>query len=224
MEMMYSTKELGFAVCAGKSSYTDLTVFMPKCSGCQQVWYCNAECQRAHWKDHKQLCRLLTEDNASALANLGKSFTKIAEKWVYQNKRFLDDMASLVIKRELESSHLLQFWCDFSRSKGRAEDNLVAVESTEAVPLAFYVATEPQLAEHQRTMLDKPRRVGVVMNIYNADEPNAEKLISFTTADAGNVYPGSLEQLIAGINSGEMLRKYALNEAEKARRKVSAIS
>eukprot|EP00741_Cyanophora_paradoxa_P015327 tig00000194_g14795.t1 len=30
-----------------------------KCSGCKQVWYCSAECQKAAWKEHKPRCREL---------------------------------------------------------------------------------------------------------------------------------------------------------------------
>lgn len=26
------------------------------CSGCEQVVYCSAECQRKHWIDHKKAC------------------------------------------------------------------------------------------------------------------------------------------------------------------------
>ena len=29
------------------------------CSACRQVHYCSAECQKKHWKSHKQACRLL---------------------------------------------------------------------------------------------------------------------------------------------------------------------
>lgn len=27
-----------------------------KCSKCKQVYYCNVECQRKHWKEHKEMC------------------------------------------------------------------------------------------------------------------------------------------------------------------------
>ena len=32
---------------------------MKKCSGCRVAAYCNPECQYAHWKDHKFLCKLV---------------------------------------------------------------------------------------------------------------------------------------------------------------------
>ena len=30
---------------------------LPKCTQCSQAYYCNAECQRKHWKKHKPVCR-----------------------------------------------------------------------------------------------------------------------------------------------------------------------
>ena len=30
---------------------------LPKCTQCSQAYYCNADCQRKHWKKHKTVCR-----------------------------------------------------------------------------------------------------------------------------------------------------------------------
>ena len=30
---------------------------LPKCDQCSQAYYCNADCQRKHWKQHKPVCR-----------------------------------------------------------------------------------------------------------------------------------------------------------------------
>ena len=30
---------------------------LKKCSGCHTVRYCGADCQRAHWPDHRRTCR-----------------------------------------------------------------------------------------------------------------------------------------------------------------------
>ena len=30
---------------------------LPKCTQCTQAYYCNADCQRKHWKKHKPVCR-----------------------------------------------------------------------------------------------------------------------------------------------------------------------
>lgn len=33
-------------------------VVLSKCGGCKEISYCSIECQRADWKNHKQLCKL----------------------------------------------------------------------------------------------------------------------------------------------------------------------
>ena len=38
---------------------------LPKCTQCSQAYYCNADCQRKHWKKHKPVCRA----TVAALAN-----------------------------------------------------------------------------------------------------------------------------------------------------------
>ena len=30
-----------------------------KCTGCRQIYYCNRECQKKHWKKHKPECKAL---------------------------------------------------------------------------------------------------------------------------------------------------------------------
>ena len=30
---------------------------LPKCSQCGQAYYCNADCQREHWRKHRPVCR-----------------------------------------------------------------------------------------------------------------------------------------------------------------------
>lgn len=45
---------------------TALTGGAPICASCRVVHYCNRECQRAHWKVHKQTCSKPTMDVAGA--------------------------------------------------------------------------------------------------------------------------------------------------------------
>ena len=42
---------------------------LPKCRQCSQAYYCNADCQRKHWKTHKPVCR-------AALAALARRATR----------------------------------------------------------------------------------------------------------------------------------------------------
>ncbi len=30
-----------------------------KCAGCRQIFYCRRECQKKHWKKHKNECKVL---------------------------------------------------------------------------------------------------------------------------------------------------------------------
>lgn len=39
----------------GKMSARDAGA-LKKCARCRAVWYCNAECQKSHWKVHKKVC------------------------------------------------------------------------------------------------------------------------------------------------------------------------
>jgi hypothetical protein len=34
---------------------------LKKCASCQGVRYCSTQCQKAHWKQHKELCKELSE-------------------------------------------------------------------------------------------------------------------------------------------------------------------
>ncbi|KAF7322248.1 MYND-type domain-containing protein [Mycena chlorophos] len=63
------------------------------CSECKIARYCSRECQRSHWKAHKNLCKVLTEDakkgpkfEADALRN-GRGYVSQAalRKWYYDN-------------------------------------------------------------------------------------------------------------------------------------------
>ena len=38
------------------------TMKLSNCSACQRVQYCSGECQKADWKTHKPICKLITED------------------------------------------------------------------------------------------------------------------------------------------------------------------
>ena len=39
---------------------------MFKCSQCRSVLYCNKECQKAHWKDHKKVCKKKSRGSETA--------------------------------------------------------------------------------------------------------------------------------------------------------------
>ena len=62
---------------------------LPKCRQCEQAFYCNADCQRKHWKKHKRVCRAAVaalarrahrERLARAVREKGKDKVKGAEE------------------------------------------------------------------------------------------------------------------------------------------------
>jgi hypothetical protein len=44
-----------------KCSYCGMTGIIKKCSGCNEAYYCDAECQRNGWATHKPICRKLNQ-------------------------------------------------------------------------------------------------------------------------------------------------------------------
>jgi hypothetical protein len=48
-------------MCGHKEQLGTEEARMKRCSKCKDVWYCNAECQTADWKEHKGRCKVLKE-------------------------------------------------------------------------------------------------------------------------------------------------------------------
>jgi hypothetical protein len=52
--------------CAACSKVSDKLLC---CAACTSVWYCNAECQKQHWKKHRKSCKTLKEGVKAAKAD-----------------------------------------------------------------------------------------------------------------------------------------------------------
>ena len=59
------------AACGAKKS-KDGTA-LKRCSGCQMVWFCGAVCQRAAWKNHKQVCKSTSGKKSSTTSSKKRS-------------------------------------------------------------------------------------------------------------------------------------------------------
>ena len=53
------------------------------CSGCRQVSYCSKECQRNHWKSHKQICRHLQGSNER---NINMMYENLVERFMIDQR------------------------------------------------------------------------------------------------------------------------------------------
>ncbi|RDX49840.1 hypothetical protein OH76DRAFT_1403392 [Lentinus brumalis] len=47
----------GLAMLYACSWCSTRTVIVRRCSGCEDAWYCDSHCQRAHWPKHRLVCR-----------------------------------------------------------------------------------------------------------------------------------------------------------------------
>ena len=55
-------QDLDIVRCAGCNEvYEDKKLL--KCGGCRKVYYCSKECQKLHWKSHKELCSVISSNN-----------------------------------------------------------------------------------------------------------------------------------------------------------------
>ena len=48
--------------CTDLSGVSELAAASKACSGCKVVRYCSRACQVAHWKQHKELCKRLQQE------------------------------------------------------------------------------------------------------------------------------------------------------------------
>ena len=53
------------AVCStcGRQPHPSSDAPLKRCTACRAVWYCNAKCQRMHWKEHKAFCKKSSDNN-----------------------------------------------------------------------------------------------------------------------------------------------------------------
>ena len=58
-ESMAAAPSIAKTLCAACGKFSKAGDKPKKCSACRSVSYCNAICQKAHWKDHKLVCKKL---------------------------------------------------------------------------------------------------------------------------------------------------------------------
>jgi radical SAM protein with 4Fe4S-binding SPASM domain len=72
-QFYYELVALAMMLSVDKSTNSQVrsTTKLRQCSACKKVYYCSAECQKAHWKVHKADCK--KEQALQTLAALAKT-------------------------------------------------------------------------------------------------------------------------------------------------------
>ena len=65
-----------------------------RCSRCQKVWYCSAECQRFDWKKHKPVCD--SEFQMSQYELHKKAFDAVVQKYKLDTEEKSSEIAELL--------------------------------------------------------------------------------------------------------------------------------
>lgn len=74
-----------FPICPWSSTSCKSSVYssrkrLLKCSGCQYVYYCNRDCQRESWTDHKQECNNLRRVSPRIVPDAARLLARIIFK------------------------------------------------------------------------------------------------------------------------------------------------
>lgn len=124
-----------------KFSPSDPNIFLRSCSGCKSVYYCDANCQKSDWKQHKLCCLSARDSKKIVSQELGIDFSDYADKWRQQHYLAISTLAKLTVNDNLAESHALVLFCDYNTNCGRSKLNFIRVERIESVSLQFLRVT-----------------------------------------------------------------------------------
>ena len=194
-------------------SSPDPTVILLACGQCKNVYYCNKDCQKAHWKTHKRCCMTSHDQKAIVSANLGADFSDYADKWRKQHMVAIATIASLVVTPLLIETHALMLFCDYDTNANRSRYCLIQVNGAEAVSLDFLdlkygSGIRTGFVDIAKTTYDdgKTNFFRVLSIIYNKDKPEQTTplcKVSYLGFPKGEVTRLTLDDCIRQINKGD---------------------
>eukprot|EP00892_Ulva_mutabilis_P011907 jgi/Ulvmu1/9089/UM005_0184.1 len=87
-----------------------------KCSACKQAWYCNKDCQKAHYKVHKKECAQLAQrgNDAGGTAGSGGKMQLQEEEFEALKTNFDHICDKYNLRSEEKSSEIADFLTDSS--------------------------------------------------------------------------------------------------------------
>ena len=68
-----------------------------RCGGCKSVYYCNIKCQKAHWKQHKVLCKKQKKINQK-----GMPLQIFTDYLLKEYPNYLDDIMHINVIHEYD--------------------------------------------------------------------------------------------------------------------------
>lgn len=93
---------LAFGMCRVCSKIGDFEAPLRVCAGCRVACYCSKECQRAHWKRHKGVCKLTKPERNNAI-----SLRMVTLRFLNQNFESLyEEIEETCVSSGLEASDL----------------------------------------------------------------------------------------------------------------------
>lgn len=118
------------------------------CSGCQQAAYCNAQCQKKDWKEHKQVCKTTTADRlhrALELAGRGDIDAQYEAGMCYRRLKDLPNAAKWLRLAAGAGHPQAQFCIGEIMTAGTAADAVEAVRwfrlaaAGQCIPAKFHL-------------------------------------------------------------------------------------
>ncbi|RDB26909.1 hypothetical protein Hypma_005012 [Hypsizygus marmoreus] len=196
----FATKKLGHK--CGNCNITGKETTLKICARCKTIQYCSRDCQKAHWKTHKDICNRNAEHAAavveadqngfgSTLLPPGISFKELderLEKWIkfHHSTLMATIIHGLALPRDLKRSrtHVIQMKVCPRLDHNGVSGKFFRVLNAEAVEISTARGFSPvweESLEQMRTLREESegKRQGTVAAIGVECEPLGVQFVPF---------------------------------------------